>query len=60
MAKEKVGSVKLDAPVASRHKIQKERAVNYEINQRNLVRYIPQVKANREEVQHDFTTNEKL
>ena len=58
--KQKEGSIKIDAPVNMRARARQERAANYEINSKKIGKYIPQVKRAREEVQHDFTSADKL
>ena len=45
---------------SGRKKKLQEMAANYEINQKNLAKYIGQVKRAREEVQSDFTTPDKV
>lgn len=50
----------LDAPVSGRKRKRQEMEVNYGINQKNLGKFINQVKKAREEVQSDFTTSEKI
>lgn len=50
----------LQAPVGGRKRKRQEMEANYNINQKNLGKYIQQVKKAREEVQSDFTTKDKI
>ena len=48
------------APKSGRKRKLQEMQANYDINQKNLGKFINQVKKAREEVQSDFTTADKL
>ena len=50
----------LQAPVSGRKRKRQEMDANYAINQKNLGKYVQQVKKAREETQSDFTTRDKL
>ena len=54
------GSKVLSAPLSGykKVKVMREQATN--LNQKIVSKFLPQVKANREEEQHDFTTADKL
>jgi hypothetical protein len=50
----------LQAPVSGRKRKRQEMEANYNINQKNLGKFIQQVKRGREEAQSDFTTSDKI
>ena len=60
LKKEVEKSPVLEKPISGRKRKKQEQAANYEINKQKLGVYLPQVKRNREQVQSDFTTAEKL
>ena len=60
LKKESEKAPTLKAPINGRRKKRQEMALNYEINQKNMAKYIGQVKRSREEVQSDFTAPDKV
>jgi len=60
--KEKDGAHTLEGErqINQRKRARIEQQQNYEINQKKIAKFLPQVKSAREEVQSDFTQREKI
>lgn len=56
----KDSSKKLDAPISGIKRVKIMREKGQEMASKHASKYIPQVKQAREEVQHDFTTPDKI